>query len=248
MLPVYEAQAGRKEGKGLQTQSLLLLFWSPVTGSRICDKVCSKCQKQHHLHLHDTPNLVTWQEVEEARWKNQVFSHWRLYIINLQVEAQSISWHPDCECNREARKWDVLLWLIREVIRRSSDVILWIGLALKAMIIRTRWTTMVSEDWSECTFFKENLTVPDIPIRATCDGTSHQRWAHLQDLNVPSVDFPINLIIGTDCSEMLWSLEERRSDQKQPLARKIFLGWIRFGPTAGEPHELSGGAAHCYPI
>jgi hypothetical protein len=99
--------------------------------------------------------------------------------------------------------------------------------------------TLASEDGTESVFVEDVLTVPSIPIRATYDGTSHCKWDHLRDLKIPKVDADVEIVIGTDCSEMFWVIEQRRAERKQPVARKTLLGWILLGPTSCENQEIS---------
>ena len=79
----------------------------------------------------------------------------------------------------------------------------------------------------------EALTVPEIPIQASSNTSFNTDWPHLRDLQVPTVSSaPIEIVIGTDCPEMFWSLEERRAGRKEPIARKTLLGWIVLGPSS----------------
>ena len=77
----------------------------------------------------------------------------------------------------------------------------------------------------------EALTVPSIPIKNNSQ-VNLANWPHLKDLDLAQVNGPIELIIGTDCPELFWSLEERRGGRKEPLARRTLLGWIVFGPSS----------------
>jgi hypothetical protein len=78
------------------------------------------------------------------------------------------------------------------------------------------------------------LTLPSIKIRAKYDGTSHKKFSHIADLILPAVDAPVDIIIGTDCPEMFWTLDQRIGDRSAPVARKTQLGWILLGPIAAE--------------
>ena len=79
----------------------------------------------------------------------------------------------------------------------------------------------------------EALTVPEIPIQASSNTGFNADWPHLRDLQVPTVSSaPIEIVIGTDCPEMFWSLEKRRDGRKDPIARKTLLRWIILGPSS----------------
>ena len=89
-----------------------------------------------------------------------------------------------------------------------------------------------SDDRQEC-INVEALTVPEIPIQASSNTSFKTDWPHLRDLQIPTVSSaPIEIVIGTDCPEMFWSLEERRAGRKEPIARKTLLGWIVLGPSS----------------
>ena len=107
--------------------------------------------------------------------------------------------------------------------------------------------TLVSEDGAERVDVKGAFTMPSLGIRAKYDGTSHKKWSHLEDLDFPAVETDIDIVIGTDCTEMFWCDEERRGGRKEPMARKTLLGWILLGPTE-EKWSFSANAAAVDPI
>jgi hypothetical protein len=97
--------------------------------------------------------------------------------------------------------------------------------------------TLASEDGKQSVFVEDALTLPNIAIRAKYDGTSHNKFAHLSDLDLPAVDSPIDVIIGTDCPEMFWVFDQRLGGRKEPVARRTRLGWILLGPTDMESQD-----------
>ena len=81
-----------------------------------------------------------------------------------------------------------------------------------------------SDDRQEC-IAVEALTVPEIPIHASSKSSFKEDWPHLRDVNIPSeANEPIEIVIGTDCPEMFWSLEERQAGRKGLLQEGPFLG------------------------
>ena len=104
-----------------------------------------------------------------------------------------------------------------------------------------------SDDRKEC-ITVEALTVPDIPIQASSKSSFKEDWPHLRDINIQSVaNKPIEIVIGTDCPEMFWSLDERRAGHKEPIARRTLLGWIVLGPSS-QVHDASVNLAQVDPL
>ena len=91
---------------------------------------------------------------------------------------------------------------------------------------------LLSDDRSSSVLIDEAMTVPAIPVRAVVDGKAFNEWPHLRDLELPYIPrIKIDIIIGTDCPEMHRSLEERHAGRKDPIARRTPLGWIVLGPS-----------------
>ena len=54
-------------------------------------------------------------------------------------------------------------------------------------------------------------------------------WPHLQDLSFPQIDEQkVMLLIGGDCPQAFWVLDERKGASDEPYAVKFLLGWDRF--------------------
>ena len=62
--------------------------------------------------------------------------------------------------------------------------------------------TVTTEDGTESVFVEDALTMPSTSIYAQYDGTAHEKWQHLSDLRFPSLSGEVDLVIGTDCTEM----------------------------------------------
>ena len=106
---------------------------------------------------------------------------------------------------------------------------------------------LVSEDGSRSMQVEGAFTIPSLQIRARYDGTTHTKWEHLADLDFPMVNEEIDIVIGTDCTEMFWTENERRAGRKEPYARETLLGWILLGPTE-DRWTFSANAASIEPI
>ena len=82
-----------------------------------------------------------------------------------------------------------------------------------------------------------------LPSQSMLDttGTAHEKWSHLSDLQFPSISGEVDLVIGTDCTDMFWTLQERHGSRKEPIARRTHLGWILLGPTDGDVAANTAG-------
>ena len=79
---------------------------------------------------------------------------------------------------------------------------------------------LASEDDSRSVDVKGAFTIPSLNIRARHDGTTHANFKHLSDLTFHAVDEEVDIVIGTDCTEMFWTLDERHGGLKEPIARQ----------------------------
>lgn len=69
-----------------------------------------------------------------------------------------------------------------------------------------------------------------------------KRWSHLSDIDLPQIDRrKVMLLIGGDCPDAFWVLDERRGTGNEPYAVKFLLGWTLLGPV-GPAHQT--GRAH----
>ena len=209
-------------------------------GSSDCDKVCSKCSMKHHYHLHEemddsskAPEDKTTAAglVSSTTFKNRGRS--KTGVIRVGVQAE---------------EGEVLCWALLDTgsnttfIKRSVADDLGLtgpdeGFSLTTLAGASHYDEMrvdvmlVSEDGVNSVDLRGALTMPSIQVRAQHDGTSHKKYKHLADLDFPEVDTEVDIIIGTDCPEMFWSLDERRGGRNEAIARKTILGWILLGPT-----------------
>ena len=92
---------------------------------------------------------------------------------------------------------------------------------------------LLSDDRTSSVIVDEALTVPAIPVRAVVDGKAFNEYPHLRDLDLPYIPrAKIGIIIGTDCPEMHWSLEERRAGRKKTLSlERLHLVGSCLGPS-----------------
>ena len=89
-----------------------------------------------------------------------------------------------------------------------------------------------SADWKSTVHLKA-LTMKEVPVSRDTGAKAEEikRWQHLKDITVPDISpQEVGLLIGADCAEMLWTLDERRGEVDEPVARKTRLGWIVQGP------------------
>ena len=210
-------------------------------GSASCDKVCSKCSKKHHYHLHDEKQESSKQADDKKTTAAGVVAsttfkdRGRASLGVLRVRVKN-----------EGK--EVLCWALVDsgsnttFIKRSAADELGIKGPDHIFSVNTLGGTachdemcvdllLVSEDGAASVDVRGAFTIPSLSIRAKYDGTAHTNFKHLSDLVFPAVDTEIEIVIGTDCTEMFWTLNERHGGLKEPIARLTRLGWILLGPT-----------------
>ena len=75
-------------------------------------------------------------------------------------------------------------------------------------------------------------TTTSVSLKCLPNPNSMKAWEHLADVEFPIIDAnEVGVLIGTDCPEMMWTLEERKGKRKEPVARRTLLGWVVIGPT-----------------
>ena len=224
-------------------------------GSADCDKVCTICSKKHHFHLHEEKGDSKPAEDKKTAAAGVVASTFKdrgrasLGVLCVHVRSH----------DKEVKCWALVdSGSNTTFIRRSvAD-----GLGLKGpehiFSVNTLGGTashdemcvdflLTSEDGSKSVHVEGAFTIPSLQIRARYDGTTHTKWEHLADLEFPAVDEEIDILIGTDCTDMFWTENERRAGRKEPYARETLLGWILLGPT-DERRALSANAASAEPM
>jgi len=60
-----------------------------------------------------------------------------------------------------------------------------------------------------------------------------QRYAHLRNFNLPSVDEEVSLLVGANAPEVFCIENICKGKGKHSIAVKLPLGWSLFGPTIG---------------
>ena len=86
------------------------------------------------------------------------------------------------------------------------------------------------------------MTVNKLPIRLNGPRRQMDKWPHLARVDVDSIKHAeVGILVGMDCPELHWSLEELRGGPGEPFARRTLLGWSIVGPTVkkdvNEPRE-----------
>ena len=224
-------------------------------GSADCDKVCTICSKKHHFHLHEEKNDSKPADDKKTAAVGVVASTFKdrgrasLGVLRVRVRSDGK---------------EVLCWALVDsgsnttFIRRSVADELGLKGPDHIFSVNTLGGTashdemcvdfsLVSEDGLKTVQVEGAFTIPSLQIRARYDGTTHTKWKHLADLDFPMVDEEIDVLIGTDCTDMFWTENERRAGRKEPYARETLLGWILLGPTE-ERRALSANAASVEPM
>ena len=218
-------------------------------GSSSCDKVCPTCQKKHHFHLHDPKPSGPTTPAKPAAEKPKPADVTTAFTLNVKSQASLAILRVRVQLEGNER----LCWALVDsgsnttFVKRS--VANELGLGGREYMYSVNTLTGVTSHHKRCCaltltsldggdeIFVEALAVDNIPLRARYDGESHKKWQHISDLEFPEADAPIDIIIGTDCAEMFWTMGERRGERKEPIARRTLLGWILVGSTTGSGRE-----------
>ena len=63
------------------------------------------------------------------------------------------------------------------------------------------------------------------------------RWSHLDEIEFPAVGKQIDVLIGLNAISLHATLEERRGQNNEPVARKTPLGWVVMGPVQSSQQD-----------
>ena len=218
-------------------------------GSAQCERTCPICQKKHHYHLHedstskhdDKKTAASTDVVSLSTFKPNGRASLGVLKVRVQAngkESQCLAL-VDSGCNQTLLRRRVADEL---GIKGSPYVYTMNTMNGKASHNEIRCEfTVTAEDETGTVTVEDALTIPSISIYARYDGTAHEKWPHLSDLRFPKLSGEVDLIIGTDCTDMFWTLQERRGGRKEPIARRTQLGWILLGPTDGTVSANSAG-------
>ena len=212
-------------------------------GSKNCDKTCSKCQRRHHILLHDSSRETdkTASEGEKATTAKEAttasttkfkssssFGVLPVRVVGVSKEVRTFAL-LDSGSNVTLVKRSVVDTLGVKGSKTPYSVNTMAGKSVQDDQV-TCQLSVFSDDGSECVKV-EALTVAEIPIKNEAQVKCHE-WDHLKDLNFSDVCGPIEVIIGTDSTDAHWCLEEIRGGRKEPIARRTPLGWIVLGPSS----------------
>ena len=246
------------EDKRAAVKKLNLCFCClrPGHGSADCDKKCPKCDKKHHYHLHeDRVEPKTTEDTKTAAAGVVASSTFKdrgrasLGVLRVRVQSNG----------KEALCWALVdSGSNTTFIKRSvADELNLTGPDHIFSVNTLGGTTshdekcvdfvLVSEDGTESVHVEGAFTIPSLQIQARHDGTTHTAFKHLADLHFPAVNTEIDIVIGTDCTQMFWTHDERHGGVKEPIARKTKLGWILLGPTE-QRRSISVNAACVEPL
>ena len=213
----------------------------PGHGSASCDKVCSKCSMKHHYHLHEEKTdskkqtegkqTAATEVVATSTFTDRGRASLGVLRVRVKHDGKEITcWAlVDSGSNTTFIKRSV----VDELGIKGPDHVFSVNTLGGATSHDEMCVDfeMASEDGSKHVDVKGAFTIPSFNIHARYDGTAHTNFKHLNDLSFPACDTEIDVLIGTDCTEMFWTINERRGGLKEPIARETRLGWILLGPT-----------------
>ena len=216
-------------------------------GSKDCDRRCVKCEKKHHVLIHSDKEYSEKFSDEMSSKATTATEAVTCSTSKIKSDATLGALPVRVKVNGKEK---LVVALVdtgsnTTLIRRSLVDELGIsGEQAAPVAVHTMngpalqqdglvcKLELMSDDRTSSVIVDEALTVPAIPVRAVVDGKAFNEYPHLRDLDLPYIPrAKIGIIIGTDCPEMHWSLEERRAGRKDPIARRTPLGWIVLGPS-----------------
>ena len=217
-------------------------------GTKECEKRCVKCDKKHHVLIHeDSVRSGTSHDQSKQDKSTAATESVTLSTSALKNDAAFGALPVRVRLNNKEKLVVALIdsgsntTLVRRALvdelgitgDKAAPVAVHTmnGPALQNDQIVCK-LELLSDDRSSSVLIDEAMTVPAIPVRAVVDGKAFNEWPHLRDLELPYIPrIKIDIIIGTDCPEMHRSLEERHAGRKDPIARRTPLGWIVLGPS-----------------
>ena len=216
-------------------------------GSKECEKRCVKCDKKHHVLIHEGNDYAGKASAEKSSKSTAATEAVTLSTSKVKSDATLGALPVRVKMNGKEK---LVVALVDSgsnttLVRRSVvDELGITGEEAAPVAVHTMngpalqkdelvcKLELLSDDRSASVIVDEALTVPAIPVRAVVDGKAFNEWPHLSDLELPYIPrAKISIIIGTDCPEMHRSLEERHAGRKDPIARRTPLGWIVLGPS-----------------
>lgn len=83
------------------------------------------------------------------------------------------------------------------------------------------------------------FTLNHIPVSSQdkCDLTELRRWPHLSDVDLSTIDSPVEMLIGGNCPQLLVPEEVRRPESDGPCAVRTPLGWYIIGPSSRQSRD-----------
>ena len=216
-------------------------------GSKDCNATCETCGMRHHVMLHDEARIKKAQSfAENNEEKNDqdvtvhststvIKSRIGLGILPVIIQGRGIQVKTyalvDSGSNTSLCKRELLDQLKIEGSSASFSVQ---TITESKTLKNQRQASIKLLDIDSTEEVDLNiLTVDKIPVSLKClpKPESLKAWSHLGDVEMPSIDSnEVGVLIGTDCPEMFWTLEERRGGKRDPVARRTPLGWIVVGP------------------
>ena len=211
-----------------------------------CDKTCKKCGRRHHILLHDASRDRPEEQkqtvnVNKLSRPSAAVHTSRDGDAHVWMETLPVILHGEDDVRV---KTYALLDSGSTTTLMSKDLFLSLGVERSPIdyTIRTISNDVPQGEQYEGVVVVSSLdnteqvkvkvtTVDNLPL--TNNGAMEQvtQWKHLKNIKTDVI--PTNLVgilIGSDCIELRWTLEEVRGGRGEPFARKTLLGWTISGP------------------
>ena len=223
--------------------------------SRNCSTFCSKCKRRHNVLLHDenrtasatepltannnsSVNLTEHSASENSLEVNSTSTKTKVSLSTLPVivkgNGTSVRTYALIDSGSNTTLCSRKLY--KDLNIEGKPVSYNVQTVNKNSFVNDQFkvSLLLTSHCSKEQVNVEALTVHDMPISPSNISTSDiEKWDHFQGTNITEVHSgEIGVLIGTDCPEMFWTLEEKRGGRKDPVAKKTLLGWTVMGPVS----------------
>lgn len=228
--------------------------FKPGHQARECEAVCSQCGRNHHAALHDEAQQSKTNTAQAETSKTELKRE--TATVTAAVASSGRVWFSIVPVVIHGREGVVkthafidsgsnTTLMTRELFDRLGVESQQLDYSIRTLGAeqthgnQLEGVVEVSSLDGAASVTVRVSTVDDLPVGENGDKADMDAWPHLKNIEVPSIGrAEVGLLIGMDCPELQWSLEEVRGGPGEPFARRTLLGWTIVGPSVKKsPHQ-----------